>query len=78
MNVIAKGLEVVINKHFGRGFQITDFRADPEFDKQGLHDFIMPGILHICSREEHVELVERDLRTIQERERCVVHSLLSY
>ena len=28
MNVIAKGLEVVTNKHSRRGFNITDFHAD--------------------------------------------------
>ena len=35
MNVVAKGLEVVINKHCGRGFKITNCHTDPEFDKQG-------------------------------------------
>ena len=75
MNVIAKGLEVVINKHSRRGFNITDFHADPEFDKRGFHNFLMPGTLHICSREEHIGPIERDSRKIQERARCAVHSL---
>ena len=75
MNVIAKGLEVVINKYCGRGIQITDSHADPEFDKQGFHDFLTPGTFHICSREEYIGPIERDLCTIQERERCVVYSL---
>ena len=75
MNVIAKGLEVIINKHFGRGFNITNFQADPEFDKQGFHDFLTPGTLHICSREEYIGTIERDSRTIQEKARCVLHSI---
>ena len=69
MNVIAKGLQVVIYKHCIRGFQITDFHADPEFKKQGFHDFLRPGTLHICSRDEHIGPIERDSHTIQERSR---------
>ena len=69
MNVIAKGLQVVIYKHCIRGFQITDFHADPEFKKQGFHDFLKSGTLHIYSRDEQIGPIERYSRTIQERTR---------
>ena len=76
MNGIVKELEVVINKQCGRGFNITDFHADPEFDKQGFHDFLTPRTLQICSREEHIGPIKWDSRIIQERARCVLNYLL--
>ena len=62
-------LEGVINKYNCRGFTITDFHGDNEFNKSTLKEFLEPGLTHIYGREEHVPPIERSVRTMKERSR---------
>ena len=75
LKMIAKGIKNGIDKHCARGFKITDFHPDLEFDKEGFHDFLEPGTLHICARDDHIETIERDSWKIQERSRHTAQSI---
>ena len=66
---IMTALEKVQNKYSTRSFNITDYHGDNEFDKSALKDFLLPALIHIYGRNEHVGPIERATRTIKERAR---------
>ena len=66
---IITALEKVINKYTSRGFRVTDYHADNEFDKEALKQYLAPALVHIYDREEHVPIIERSTRTVKERSR---------
>ena len=68
-------LEKVINKYNCRSFNICDYHGDNEFDKQALRDFLEPALLHIYGREEHVGIIERSVRTINDRFRSTCSNI---
>ena len=61
LKVIAQGIQIVIDKHNQRGFNITNFHADPKFGKQGFHDFLRLNALHIWS---NIERLKNNTRTV--------------
>ena len=68
-------LDDIINKYNCRGFNITDFHGDNEFDKSALKDFLQPALTHIYGRDEHVPPIERSIRTVKERARSTCSGL---
>ena len=72
---IKKILDSVITTYESRGFRITDIHGDNEFDVQTLRDFLLPAVLHIYGRDEHVPTIERSNRTVKERCRAICNSL---
>ena len=60
-------------KYKDRGFTITDFYGNDEFDH--LHGFLAPDHLHTCAANEHIRDIERSTQTIKERVRCGCHSI---
>ena len=75
MSEIVIGMNVVIKKYSERGFNITDIHADPEFDSDVLRNALVGKNLHIYTQGEHVGIIERSIRTIKERARCICHAL---
>ena len=69
MNVVCKKIKKIINMYEKRGFTITDVYGDNEFNNQMCVDAILPSRLHICTRGEHVPIVERSIRTVKEKAR---------
>ena len=74
----AKTLLTAINRVFKlyatRSFQVTEFRADGQFEC--LRHDLPTGISgNICGEGEHVPAIERHIRTIKERCRCVMNTL---
>ena len=51
-------LEKVINKYNCHGFTIIEFHGNNEFDKALLNQFLEPALMHMYSREEHVDPIE--------------------
>ena len=47
-----------------RGFKISDYHSDNEFDNDDIILVLIPGQLQVCVRGEHVLRIER------ERESC--------
>jgi hypothetical protein len=72
---IKAGIATVLDIYHVRGFQITNFHGDNEFDLQLLRDFIRPASLHIYGRNEHVGVVEWSIRTIKECCRCMCNAV---
>jgi len=72
---VISGLNVVIDKYEERGFKITDIHGDPEFDSDILRNSFPEKNFHIYTQGEHVGIVERSIRTIKERGRCICHEL---
>ena len=57
-----------------RGFSVTKYHSDNEFDMNNLREAIRPGILHICANEEHIHEIKWSVKTIKERCCCACHS----
>ena len=72
---IIASLEIIQTRYSGRLFNITDYHADNEFDKAAIKYFLVPKILHVYGRNEHVGPIERSVRTIKESLRSTCHSL---
>jgi uncharacterized protein (UPF0332 family) len=72
------GLKNVFRLYRQRGFQVTVVEADPEFAP--MKDAIagddgLRAHLNCCSEDEHVPPIERRIRTIKERVRCIVNTV---
>ena len=74
-NTISKKLKIVIKKYLSRGFTITDVFGDNEFASEKYTNLLLPATLHICSKGEHVPIVERSIRTVKERARSATVGL---
>jgi len=72
---IAKKLETVKAKYQSRGFKVNVFYGDNEFDHEIVRDVFPGAIFDICSADEHVPVVERAIRTVKERTRCLCNSV---
>jgi hypothetical protein len=72
---ILKVLDTVKQTYEARGFEITAVHGDNEFDIKALKTFLLPAILHIYGKDEHVGAIERSVRTIKERCRTMTHSM---
>ena len=76
-DTIFKAIKRVHQTYCKRGFRITNFLLDGQFDKDGLGDELAGiGItLNTVAANEHVPEIERHIRTIKERTRSVVTML---
>ena len=72
---IASRLHSICNMYTKIGFVITDAYGDNEFDSDKYRDVVAPARLHICSKGEHVPIIERSIRTVKERARAVIQGL---
>ena len=73
--IICKMLLKVKNLYTTRGFEISHVYADNEFEVELIRDQMQPSALHICAANEHVPKIERLIRTIKERARCICHAV---
>jgi Reverse transcriptase (RNA-dependent DNA polymerase)/Zinc knuckle len=65
--------KVIINLYETRGFVISRVEGDHEF--ACLTNDLLPTPINICDADDHVHEVERSIRTIKERTRCLVQGL---
>jgi len=70
---ILPALQKVINLYDARELHIEHIKADPEFEC--VRDSVLPCILHLCTKSEHVPAIERSIRTIKEHARTLIHGL---
>ena len=66
-------IDSVVRKYTTRGFEITAIHADNEF--ASIRDYVLPIHLHVYGKDEHVGVIERAIRVIKERCRCVCHAI---
>ena len=74
-STISKKLNVVIKKYVSRGFTITDVFGDNEFASEKYTTLFLPATVHICSKGEHVPIIERSVRTVKDRARSATVGL---
>ena len=72
---ILEGISKVIEIYHSRGFKVVAVHGDGEFDMDSLRAKIMPADLEINGRDEHDGVIERSVRTVKDRSRCICHSL---
>jgi hypothetical protein len=72
---IIKHIDTVINKYEARGFTITAIHGDNEFNINDLKKHVLPTLVHIYGKDEHVGAIERLIRVIKERSRCMCHAI---
>jgi hypothetical protein len=65
--------KAIINLYETRGFKVTRVEGDQEFSC--IEADILPTPLNIADADDHVPEVERSIRTIKERTRCLVQGL---
>ena len=53
---IKKGLDIFKHPYKSRGFNITQYNGDNEFDKIRPH--LLPYSLHICAADKHIGGIE--------------------
>ena len=75
MDTICKKLPKICDMYRKRGFTITDAYGDNEFNHDSCKEIILPGRMHICTRGEHVPIIERSVRTLKEKARTICQSL---
>ena len=71
-------IEAIINKHIEAGFKIDYIKSDNEGGLTQLQSYlkIKYGInVNIVSREQHVPLIERKIRQVKERMRCIMSEI---
>ena len=74
VNTIKKVLDNVQSKYTNRGFEHTVYHGENEFSIQNLHNHLNPALLHIYAANEHVGLLERGIRAVKDRSRCICHA----
>ena len=72
---IKQGLKYVKSKYEHRGFVVQHLHADNEFNIDGLENILKGTKIHIYAAKEHVGIIERSIRTIKERCRCISHAM---
>jgi len=72
---IEKVLGKVLERFRSRGIRTTDCNCDNEFEKVTPFLEARKISANIVGRNEHVGIVERSIRTIKERVRCIFHSI---
>ena len=70
MRDIKRKLKDIIKKYLTRGFILTDIFGDNEFASPSYENLFLPATLHICSKGEHVSIIERSIRIVKERARA--------
>ena len=72
---ILKGIEAVCKLYNGRGMRVRVTLMDGEFDCLGPALGAKGIVLNGASRNEHVPEIERYIRTVKERTRCMYNSV---
>jgi hypothetical protein len=66
-------IKPVLAMYTSRGFNISDLRADMEFEC--IRNNVLPSRLNVAAANDHVGEVERSIRTMKERARTTIHGL---
>ena len=72
---ISRKLQNIKDKYSARGFEINVVFCDNEFDHESIRSVFPNTIFDVCGAGEHVPVVERAIRTIKERTRCLCKSV---
>ena len=65
--VIIRCIKKDCNKYSAHGFKITDVHRDNEFASPKIEEALLPILMHIYAKNEHVGFIENCIKTIKER-----------
>ena len=65
--LIIETLNNIRNMYEARGFDISNFHGDNEFNKPDIIEAMLPTLFHAYVKDEHVGLIERSNRTTKEK-----------
>ena len=74
-NTVINGLLYVKSKYVNRGFTLSHMHADNEFNVKGMQEAMEDTEVNIYAANEHVGVIERSIRTMKERCRCISHAM---
>ena len=72
---MTKIIQEKITRYEDRGFKVTAVHVDNAFDNDQMRTAIDSRVLHTYVREEHVGVIERQIRSLKERLRGVLQGL---
>ena len=64
--LIIKGLENFKQVYDTRGFNLATYHGDNKFEIRVLVMVLLPGLLSIFTKDEHVQVVERSIQDIKD------------
>ena len=64
---------MVLDKYDAHGFNVTIVHGDNEFKMSQLKYYLLPILVYIYGKYEHVDIIERLIRVMKERCRCITH-----
>ena len=73
--IIIKFINIVKRTYLTRGFKMSDYHSDNEFDNNDIRLVLLPGQLQVCAKGEHVPRIERAVRIVNERCRSTCHAI---
>ena len=68
-------LDMVLETYDARGFNLTIIRGENGFTVAKFKDYLLPIIVEIYGKDEHVDIIERVIRVMKERCSCITHSI---
>ena len=68
-----KKIDIITNVYTNRRFNITPYNGDNGFEI--LRERLDGANLNIVGRDDHIGAIERSIRTIKERARCICYKL---
>ena len=72
---ITNATDTLLDLYGERGFNIIAVHGDKEFKTNPLKAKLLPICTDIYGKEEHVGILERMIRVIKERARCMCHAI---
>lgn len=70
-SVIIDNLTVIRKMYESRGFTITVYEGDPEFDIAEVQQFALPATCNMTANDEHNGFIEESIRVVKERSWCI-------
>ena len=58
-----------------RGFKTTDYHGDNEFNTKSLETSLIPILIHIYDKNEHVKIIKQSICTIKDHIRYICHAI---
>ena len=75
MDLVSEQLKSQIEYYKKRGLLIGAVHVDNKLDNDKIRAVIGDAVLHVYAKDEHVQVVERELRTIKEKLWCTIYGL---
>ena len=69
-----RSIEEIRTKYDTRSFKIMDYHGDNNFNVKTLETSLLPGLIHIYEKHEHIQIIEWSIYTIKDRSREKCHA----